>query len=478
MAIHVQDGIHTSQVDWQLIRFDEERDDFIKRPPYQRKNVWKTSKKKALLESFVRQLYVPPIVLRTVAHETKQYYEVIDGQQRITAIQEYFNDEYSLPDEQALREFDAEHNTDFAGSMFEALSEEEQRHLTHNCTLTVDRITNIDDPYNPEQQEMATQVFWRLQQGNSLKNIEENHSKVYSPVREYIVRRADDISFDMDTYTSRDHNPDRHAFFTLLNYGNNRLKHLALLARFLLIETADGPTKITGKEVTKLFDCERGEFRLDDDFDAFTSRDPVKRADRMLNLFHEIYSDADLVTDDGTVVYFDNEYFIVSLYTLLRDLEFGNYSFDSSNYGTIREFTREWYNRFENEPTGDDTIIRFKANSQQNREAVNARHLLITNAFWESDPDLVELDDIRTFTHSQRVQIFLRDDRVCQDCLEKELADGKDESAARDAARIDWSDYDADHIVKHAVGGETTVENGRVRCQNHNRADNAIARND
>lgn len=475
MAIHVGDGIHTSQVDWQLIRFDEERDDFIKRPPYQRKNVWKTSKKKSLLESFVRQLYVPPVVLRTVAHDTKQYYEVIDGQQRITAIQEYFNDEFRLPDEQTLREFDDKQKTNFAGSRFSKLTEEEQRHLTHNCTLTVDRITNIDDPYNPDHQEMATQVFWRLQQGNSLKNIEENHSKVYSPVRDYIVTRADDISFNKDTYESRNHNPDRHKFFSLLNYGNNRLKHLALLARFLLIEVAEGPTKITGKEVTKLFDCERGEFRLSDDFEAFINRSSVQRADEMLDLLYNIYSEADLMTDDGKVVYFDSEYFIISLYTLIRHLQFGNFDFSSSNYKELRRFTRDWYNRFENEPTGDDTIIRFKANSQQNAEAVNARHMLITSAFWETDPDIVELDDSRAFTHAQRVKIFLRDDRICQDCLEENLEQGMDESTARDKARIDWSDYDADHIVKYAAGGKTTVENGRVRCQNHNRADNKVA---
>jgi hypothetical protein len=56
-------------------------------------------------------------------------------------------------------------------------------------------------------------VFWRLQQGESLNNLEENHSKIYSPVRNYIVTHADDIKFDMDAYTSLGHNPDRHDFF-------------------------------------------------------------------------------------------------------------------------------------------------------------------------------------------------------------------------------------------------------------------------
>jgi hypothetical protein len=478
MAIGMQGKLLPEQSNWKLIRFDEDRDDFIKRPPYQRKNVWSTGKKSELIESFVRQLYVPPIVLRLVTHETKNYYEVIDGQQRITAIQEYFNNEFTLPDDsQDLYKFDESNNTNFSGSYFEDLSEDEQRHLAQNCTITVDTLRGISDPTDQEHQELATQVFWRLQQGESLNMIEENHSKIYSPVRNYIVKRADDISFDMATYTSLDNNPDRHSFFSLLNYGNNRLKHLGLLARFLLIEIDEGPTKVTGYEVTKLFDCERGGFSTSEPQPSFENRAPVERVDQMLDLLYEAYSDAELLTEDDEVVYFDTEYFIISLYTLIRELKFGNYRFNSSYYGELREFTRNWYNRFENEPADDDAIVRFKANSQQNADAVSARHWIFTNEFWNSEPSITEVDSQRTFNHAQRVAIFLRDDRVCHDCYQEErekLSEDEDESVARSRARVSWSDWDADHIVKHSEGGDTTIENGRVRCPEHNRADNTV----
>ncbi|MDL0140300.1 DUF262 domain-containing protein [Halobacterium salinarum] len=464
---------------WKLIRFDEDRDDFIKRPPYQRKNVWDDPDKRSLIDSFLRKLYVPPIVLRTVTHETKQYYEVIDGQQRITSIQEYFNNEFALSDDnEELLAFDEKKGTNFSGSYFEELTEEEQNYLAQDCKITVDTLRGISDPTNSDHQELATQVFWRLQQGESLNNLEENHSKIYSPVRNYIVERADDIKFDMETYTSLDENPDRHEFFTLLNYGNNRLKHLGLLARFILIEIDEGPAKITNHEVTKLFDCEAGGFRRDETQSSFKQRDAIERVDKMLDLMYEIYSEEHMTDDDGTVVYFENEYFIISLYTLVRELTFGDYRFNTGNYEEIREFSRDWYNRFENEPTDDDTILRFKQFSQQNADSVSARHWYIMNAFWNSNPNIEELDGQRTFTHRQRVEIFLRDDRICPDCLEEEKAqldEDEDESVARNNARVNWSDWEADHIVKHAEGGATTVENGRVRCPDHNQADNQLA---
>lgn len=41
-------------------------DDFVTRPPYQRKSVWGTKKKQALLDSLFRRYYIPKIVIREV----------------------------------------------------------------------------------------------------------------------------------------------------------------------------------------------------------------------------------------------------------------------------------------------------------------------------------------------------------------------------------------------------------------------------
>lgn len=460
MAIWVDDPLNANDEDWDIDKFYNDREYFVKRPPYQRKSVWDTQKKKELIDSFIRQLYVPPVVLRQVVLDGNNLrLEVVDGQQRITAIQEFFDDEFALPDTPELRELNPDHEV--AGKKYSELSEDVQEYIESQCSLKVIKLRGIDDPDNKEHQELATKVFWRLQQGEHLTNIEKNHSKTYSPVRNYIVRTADDISFDQDSYESRDHNPTRHEFFELLDRKNDRLQHLALLARFILVELDDGPTKVTGKEVTKLFDCRQGSLTIHEDREEFLDRAEIQRVNRMLDLMAELYRDTDLKNSSGKVKFLNKEYFIISLYTLIRELEFGNYNFGRSNYDEIREFTEQWFKRFEVEETDDREMLEFKEARQQNRGAVNKRHYIIENAFWETEPDIQETDEQRTFLRSQRVQLFIESDRLCEMCLD----DGKSE----EEARVSWSDWDADHIEEYAEGGQTVLENARVLCPSHNR---------
>jgi len=46
--------------------FHEYTEEYVTRPPYQRKNVWGTKKQQALLDSLFRRYYVPKLVLREV----------------------------------------------------------------------------------------------------------------------------------------------------------------------------------------------------------------------------------------------------------------------------------------------------------------------------------------------------------------------------------------------------------------------------
>jgi hypothetical protein len=460
MAIYVDDPLNANDEDWDIDKFHHDREYFVKRPPYQRKTVWDTQKKKELIDSFIRQLYVPPVVIRQVVLDGNDLrLEVVDGQQRITAIQEFFDDEFALPDTPELRELNPDH--EIAGKRYSELAEDVQEYIESQCSLKVIKLRGIDDPDDKRHQELATKVFWRLQQGEHLTNIERNHSKTYSPVRNFIVETADDISFDKENYESRNDNPHRHKFFKLLAMNNDRLQQLSLLARFILVEIDEGPTKVTGKEVTKLFDCKREGFTIHDEYEEFIEKPEIQRVSRMLDLLTELYEDTELKDSNGEIEFLNKEYFIISLYTLIRELEFGDYNFGRENYDEVREFTREWFKRFEVEDGDDAVMLQFKEARQQNRGAVNKRHYIIENAFWETDPDIQETDSQRTFSRSQRIKLFLDSDRVCDLCL------GEGES--EEEARVSWSNWDADHIEEYSQGGETVLENGRVLCPSHNR---------
>ena len=74
--------------------------DFIKgrkwgnlRPEYQRRLRWDNKKKSKLIESFIMNVPVPPVFL----YETSVgEFEVMDGQQRLNTVVEYFSNEFDL----------------------------------------------------------------------------------------------------------------------------------------------------------------------------------------------------------------------------------------------------------------------------------------------------------------------------------------------------------------------------------------------
>ncbi|NES72733.1 MAG: DUF262 domain-containing protein [Okeania sp. SIO2D1] len=62
-------------------------------PFYQRRSRWDKEKQSRLIESFIVNIPVPPIILY---EQTYNSYEVIDGQQRITAIKDFYENKLKL----------------------------------------------------------------------------------------------------------------------------------------------------------------------------------------------------------------------------------------------------------------------------------------------------------------------------------------------------------------------------------------------
>lgn len=63
------------------------------RPLYQRRGRWDIKKQSRLIESFLINIPVPPIILYEIDYNS---YEVMDGQQRITAIRDFYTNKFSL----------------------------------------------------------------------------------------------------------------------------------------------------------------------------------------------------------------------------------------------------------------------------------------------------------------------------------------------------------------------------------------------
>lgn len=450
MPIIVERPYTLEPKEYSLRDFHNRRDLFVLRPPYQRKNVWSNAKKEALIDSFFRRHYVPSIVLREVhtpQHQMK--WEVVDGQQRIIAIQEFFENKIKLP--KSLEDLNSD-----AGKYYQELDESVKEHIEER-SLRATIIAGLTNPEKRKYQKLVTDIFWRLQQGESLRYMEVEHSKLYSGARSFVVKYADDISFDNEKYTSLNENASRHEFFCKLPMDNSRLQHLALLSRFLMLEFANGPTDIGTKRLGAFIDR-----WIDRDLQEFEETSEAKRCLKVLKVFSDILSFHPSARNDGIVPELEREYFVISVYLLIRRLVHGGWTFKKKDYAAVLAFIQDTYERWRDSDSEDKEVLQFRDQRQQNEMAVRMRDQLISKWFFEKNPEMDKLDPSRRFTYAQRVAIYRKHKGLCQKCLEEGLSD--------DDAWVPWTEFDADHIRPHSKGGLSTVKNGQVLCARHNRS--------
>jgi len=450
MSIIVERPYSKEPETFALKDFHEKRQIFVKRPPYQRKNVWSIQKKEALIDSFFRRHYVPDIVLREVhTPDHKMKYEVVDGQQRINAIQEFFNNQFKLP--KSLGDI-----TDQVGKYYDELGSDVKEHIERQ-TLRATVLGALTNPHNKENQKLVAEVFWRLQQGESLSYVEVEHSKLYSAARNFITKYADDLSFDFKNYESLDQNPSRYGFFKIISQDNTRLQHLALLGRFLMLEFAQGPTDVGLTYFSNFINNWDGK-----DLNDFENLQETKRCLKTLDVLYDIFQGDPSVRKNGVVPELDREYLIISIYLLARRLVHGGWNFKSEHYEKFRHFVYQFYERWRKQDDDDNEMLIFRDQRQQNKRAVETRDQLISKWFFEEHTELDKLDPQRNFTYSERVAIYRKNRGLCQACLAEGLSE--------DDAVVPWNEFDADHLIPYSKGGKTTIENGQVLCSRHNRA--------
>lgn len=450
------------QKDFPLEDFHRYSDEFVERPPYQRKTVWSRKKQQTLLDSLFRRYYVPRIVIRQVRlDEDRTVNEIIDGQQRITTAKRFFRGELKLPG--SLEDVHPE----LPGAAYSELSPDLRRFIDRELTYSADVVKGIDDPENPEHQEIATEIFWRLQQGETLNYMEVAHSRLASTARNFVVRYADDQRFDFDAYRPKDENPEKHEFFELVDRKNNRMQHLALLTRFLMFEAEDGPTDIKPTDVQKFIDNYKTEDGIGD-WGSFAERRIARETLGVMDELVEIFSDDPMLDEENGLKEFKTEYFIISTYLLLRHLR-EHYVFDEEERTLFREFVVDFHQRWKQKPEDDTDILIFSDNRQQSANEIAARQRIFRQAFFafarEYGHEMLSKDDRRSFSEAERIQIYRRADGLCEECL----AEGKSEKEAR----VSWAQWEADHVVPHSRGGATSIDNAQLLCRYHNRTKGA-----
>ena len=171
---------------WKVSDFIKIKDKINEQPPYQRGEVWTSSKKKHLIDSILRGIDIPKIYLRKL--NTGPYeYEVADGQQRLTSILKYLEGSFRLDNKQVNGlDLSKINGYNIGSKKFSELDPSLQNAIKeYELTIAI-----VNDATNDE----IRTLFGRLQLGSSLTPAEKRNA-IISTLGNHINNYAVNHSF-------------------------------------------------------------------------------------------------------------------------------------------------------------------------------------------------------------------------------------------------------------------------------------------
>ncbi|WP_410515772.1 DUF262 domain-containing protein [Pantoea allii] len=177
------------------------------RPDFQRGEVWTTKKKKLLIDSILREWYIPPIHTVSIGNGKA---EVLDGQQRLSAIRDFLDNQFQIDGFIEPKDDDI---VELHGKKFKDLPPDIQRKI-ERFGITIYEITD----YNQGE---PNELFYRLNQTIKLTSSEARNA-IFGDVRDDMssfVSYMDELDVDKN----------------ILGFSNSRMAYNDLLSRVCLL---------------------------------------------------------------------------------------------------------------------------------------------------------------------------------------------------------------------------------------------------
>lgn len=386
------------------------------RPHYQRGPVWSRPQKQLLVDSIFRDMDIPKIYLHEAVDGVYDE-DVVDGQQRLLAIWEFFANEFPLSDES-----DPVGGEVISKRRFKDLSEDlKDAFEAYELSVVILRQATDED---------VEEMFLRLQNGTTL-NAAEKRNAMPGNMKQFVR--------DLAT----------HPFFERCGFTNQRYAFDHVAAQSVAIELNGGITNIKNTDLRKMYEDNKG-------FDLSGSK--ARKVRRVLDSLAKAFPEK---TPEL------KKFNAISMYVLFSDL------LENFVIKGREEEIGDWFIEFEQWRRQDDEkpvderdpeLVAYQertSHATDSKDSLEYRHSLLLRHLHQSLPNFVPLDGRRIYTEEQRLAIFRRDNGVCQVRLR---CDGK---------KCEWGHWHADHRIPWSVGGSTTVENGQVTCPDCNLAKQA-----
>ena len=424
-------------------------------PAWQRSSVWSEEQQGLLALSILQGYPIGTIVLWDKGDGANKVRVPVDGRQRITAIRRFMLGLVRIPDQPWLPER-------LRGRKYRAGPDDDPRSVS---VLESGEKDNFDDyqlsiiEYDratPVSQVM--EIFVRLQGGTPL-NKAEVRAALGGELCDFVSELTSPpalVTEDAELEEGDEPETAGHTFFKLLsrNLRNRRKSHRAICDYLIAEYLRPGEDKhwqslldLYREKATTLRPREREGFRAA--LSSFTTACMVQgREGRALS------------------PHIESAFLIVTFFRAWRELASsyalpGGYRFTEE----LDLFEQERRERRRDESWAANFSSAL-SNAGYAKSRSDERHEIFMSWLLARHPDLQLKDPNRAFTREQKLTIFLRATRRC------EWVDGADRCPVMFE---DFRDLDADHVVRWSDGGPTTVENGRLLCIAHNRANRTVA---
>ena len=392
------------------------RDKVDTNPDYQRPAVWTRNQKQLLIDTILRGYDIPKMYWERVEDdsETEFDFAVVDGQQRLRTVFEFFDGSFAL-----AKDADPVNGKEVAGKHYEDLDID----LRREFDIYSFDVVIVEDAKKNEKEDQVRDMFLRLQNGTTL-NAPEKRNAMPGQMRDFVKKTAE------------------HSFFKkCCSFSNRRFKFDQVAAQMICLEMAGGPTNIHKGELDKMYS---------ENIQFDTKGKVAKKVHSVLNYLYRAFEKEK--TPELVV------HSTITLYCFVSTLVEG-YVYRGTETKLKSCFIEFEKKRAANEELDEDkrdtSLIHYNSltgNATDAEESIRERLEYIQRLFFSKFPEIERKDEVRTFSPEQRLAIFRRGGGVCQ--IAKKC----------DGGRLGWNQWEADHIVPHSKGGKTVVSNGQIAC--------------